>query len=266
MAVPAHRWDPAGEITEKRRVALEDRGGWLPDAKRLVLHRLPDGELAIALLDIPIAEVAPEVPQVAIPQRVARYHPVVRWIRDRPERHEVSRAQLPRALRLLQGPIAEAEGRGYAVELVGGPGGQRDGRGAGWSGPRHGHFTIRVRGTATAIRVVEEGLSSRAHWQQHNTRRDYFPNGQSRVVTAPISEYEAKASGRLRLEVPSSYGSAEASWADRKAASLEDKLGEVLLYAGIEHGWPMSASAPPSFRPSSAGACGKRRCTAPARA
>jgi hypothetical protein len=228
LRVPAHRFDPAGEISGQRRVALADRGGWLAEGKRLTLRRLTGDEMEIELLDAPAVEVAPEVRRVTVPGRVARYHPVVRWIRDRPERQEVSRAQLPRALRLLQGLVAEAERRGYGVEVVGG---SSDERGGGWSGPRRGHLTITVRGTATAIRVLEEGLPSRAYWQQHNTRWDYSPGGRSRSVTAPISEYEAKATGRLRLEVPSSHGRADAYWADRKAAPLDGKLGEVLAYA-----------------------------------
>jgi hypothetical protein len=94
---------------------------------------------------------------------------------------------------------------------------------AGWSGPKDGHIVITADGCSTAIRLSEEGLPSRAHWEQRNSR---YVGG--RWLPPPMSEYEAKATGRLELALVSGFSSRSSSWADRKSWSLDEKLPEVL--------------------------------------
>jgi hypothetical protein len=163
---------------------------------------------------------------VLVPAKVSRYHPVVKEFRERSERHEVSRAALPRVLRILQGLTVEAERRGYEVALAQPTGDPESRRGA-WSGGRHGHILITVRGHAAALRVSEEGLQSRTYWEDKN--RTYSrTHGEYR--SPPLSEYEANGTGRIGIEPATGYGMSRSSlkWADRRSGTLEEKLPLLL--------------------------------------
>ena len=168
---------------------------------------------------------------VPVPGRVGRYHPVVKQFKERAERHEISRAALPRVLRILQGLTVDAERRGHEVALAQPARDPKSRRGA-WSGGRHGHIVITIRGHATALRVSEEGLQSRTYWQDKN--RTYSrTHGEYR--SPPLSEYEANGTGRIGMEPASGYGMSRSSpkWADRRSGSLEEKL--PLLLRDLEH-------------------------------
>ncbi len=75
------------------------------------------------------------------------------------------------------------------------------------------------------------GLPSRAHWERQ--LRYSRPSWLGEPSRKPIGDYEAKASGRLRISFAESYGGGRA-WADRKSRALEDRLGEVLAEIEIE--------------------------------
>lgn len=209
----------AGGDNYWRRAQLAERHGKVPDGKRMVVSRVGD-EIEIKLLDSPA-----RLGEVSVPGRVSRYAPVVRRFRDAKTRHEVSRAEMPRMLRILQGLVVEAERRGFDVEIVEGEEPRRYGS-AGWSGGRDGHLRFSIRGHSESLRIREEGLPSRSYWIQQNSTYDYV-KGESRP--GPLSEYEEGATGRLEIEIVGYGGGGRASkWGDRRSWALEEKLPEIL--------------------------------------
>lgn len=184
-------------------------------------------ELQIDLVDVPEGTQTEEPDPVPLPAKVSRYHPVVKAFKERSERHEISRAALPRVLRIVQGLAVEAERRGYEVALAQAtenPQSRRDR----WSGGQHGHIVITIRGHAIALRVSEEGLQSRTYWEDRNCR---WSRAHGEYRSPPLSEYEARATGRIGVEIVSGYGMSRGSptWADRRSGTLEEKL-PVLLH------------------------------------
>ena len=158
---------------------------------------------------------------------MTRYHAIVRQLKDGGERHEVSRAALPRALRVVHALAAEAERRGYEVKL---PSDVRDSYGReSWSGRKDGHLVITANGYTASIRVSEEGLPSRSYWDRQNW--SYSNGGPStRRSASARKEYESGATGRLCLELLGGGGQSvrPSKWADRRSWMLEDKLPDLL--------------------------------------
>ena len=166
-----------------------------------------------------------DAPPVPIPTKVARYHPVVRQFRERSERHEVSRAALPRVLRILQGLIAEAEQRGYNAQLASAPDRGRYGYRSEWQGAHYGHVVIGIADYSAAVRITEEGLQSRTYWRQRNW--NYFRDT-NKWDSQVLGAYEANATGRLQMQLVTGYSRRSAMWADRKSTKLEEELPELL--------------------------------------
>ena len=191
----------------------------MPPGKALIVSNAGD-RLQIDLVDA-FGGHASELRPVQVPQRVGKYHPLVRQFRARSAQHEVSRAALPRVLRILHALVEEAENRGYKVAPVE----DRDARQGqdAWNGPKNGHLLITVDGETEAIRVHEEGLPSRANWEQKHWRWDTRS-------PPPLTEYEAEATGRVELSIVSGWArpGRPTSWADRQAWRLDDKLPELL--------------------------------------
>lgn len=142
--------------------------------------------------------------------RRERVHPVVRDFRERIERHEVSRDQLPRATSLVAAIVREAERRGWNVESAReseNEFGLRD-----WSSAKDGHLSVDVGDQRFWIRVQEEGVRTRGALEDGDE----------------IS-YDLDANGRLKLEVRWGewFTRQQTRWADREDSRLEQRLDEV---------------------------------------
>lgn len=101
IAVEAVGSDSAG-FESRARLAQEQ--GEVPDGKWLICVRTGDGK-ELRLIDRtqkPSPDLGQLVP-IEIPERVGRYHPKVRRLRDDKARHEVSRAQVPRMVKIAIG-------------------------------------------------------------------------------------------------------------------------------------------------------------------
>lgn len=193
--------------------------GKVPAGKRITTKALSWPDMEIRLEEgIPGTDV-PRTP-VPVPQRVARYHPVVVQFRDRSKRHEVSKEHLPRMLRILQGLVVEAERRGHTVTI---PAESVDTyRREQWTGSRDGHIAIAVNGYPQRLRVMEVGMPSRAQWE----RTHYLSRESYSAVTA---------TSKLRIEV-AGYGGREGRvyrWTDGSKAGLEERLPDVLAEVEI---------------------------------
>jgi hypothetical protein len=223
LRVPHRRG--VGEPDYEHRVISARRFGKVPPGKRLRTDYVR-GELEIRLEDSPPGTEIDARP-VPVPSRLSRLHPVARQFRDRTEYHEVSRKQLGRCTRIIDGLATEVDRRGYRMSnetktLEG----YRDER---WSASRDGHLVVTIRGHDYDLRVWEEKVSLRGDWERERQRRaehrfDYF------YSHTPLKPFDKDATGRLTITLDSGYSreGRPASWADRKSWRLEEKLGELL--------------------------------------
>lgn len=201
-----------------RRAVRQDR---VPAGLRLRVGREGD-DVVIELVD---DAVDPAPPLVEVPATVGRLHPAVRDLRDRPERHDVSRAHLDRLLRVAHALAVEAERRGHEVSASQPKPDPRGYRSPVWRSTQDGHLTFTVRGCSTSIRLSEQGLANRAwFWDK---QRGW---GQPKKSEAQIcDEWEAKSTGRLSIEIASWGGHGRRSkWSDRAGSLVDDLLGDVL--------------------------------------
>jgi hypothetical protein len=171
-----------------QRAALAERYGKVPDGKRLTVTPASATEVQIELADTVEGELPP-LGTVPAPDRVARYHRVAKQYKAQTERHEVSRVSLPWALRVIHALAAEAERRGYKIALAHAKS-EGHGRPA-RCGSKQGHIVITVDEYAAAIRISEEGLQGRAHWERQNRSWSYRGPGESSWTLPPRTEYEA---------------------------------------------------------------------------
>jgi hypothetical protein len=217
-----HYYSQPGQVDYAYRAELAQRYGKVPEGKQLTITHPSDDEVQIDLVD-GLEEPVVALEPVVVPDRVAKYHPVVRQFKEKSDRHEVSRAVLPRVVRILHGLLTEAERRGYAVEITpsGDDAAHRFAHRKQWVGSQNGHFVIKARDYSGTFRVREEGVPSRRWWEDKNRQ---YVNGEWRPPS--LAEYEADATGRLRIELVHGWG--RTKWADRSSSTLEEKLPDLL--------------------------------------
>jgi hypothetical protein len=212
-----------GQPDYERRVASAERRGAVPIGKRLMITRGRD-ELRIDLCDLPDGTPTQLFP-VPIPERVGRYHPIVTEFRDRHDRHEITRAQLPRVCRLLHGFVVEAERRGFSVNAPTTPT-ARDQRSAEWSGDSDGHLQVVVEGVPVILRVREDGIRSRSIYPRYDYRSE---DREVRARRSMAHEQGAKGTVRISILAPRTAGYRPSSWSDGKSQSLEACLPALLM-------------------------------------
>ncbi|MFB9415525.1 hypothetical protein [Dactylosporangium matsuzakiense] len=218
MQRPRYGGNTPTSVDYEQLIHSANRFRKVPPGLRLSTTVLPGHELEIRLeAAIPGTQV--ELRPVPVAEHVTRYHPVVAQFRDTTDRHEVSRQHLPRALRLLHALVTEAERRGHTVAAAPPPatshGYSR------WTGANNGHITISVDGHSTALRILEEGMPSRAHWDRTHYRGPAYSTN--------------SGTGRLRIECTAYTGreGRASRWSDGQRQRLADKLPAVLAEVEI---------------------------------
>jgi hypothetical protein len=150
-------------------------------------------------------------------------HATAREFRDQKDRHEVSRALLARATRVIHAVATEARLRGWEVPGPSDGDGARSGAG----------LTMTASGHTVGLRLFEQGVHHRGMWEEE-VRRYRNVSSQSIFYTnraLPRGPYDAGATGQLRLELLTS-GSMTISerqwrWGDRASWTLEARLPHV---------------------------------------
>ncbi len=138
---------------------------------------------------------------IILSEKVGRYHAAARGFRERKERHEVSRALLPRATRIIHSIAVEADRRGWSARASSE---SKNGYGrTDWTGTKDGHLEITAEGQRFWLRLQEEGVHTRGPWEEEVHRfRNVSPGWSSyRERTLPRGCYDADATGQLRLEL-----------------------------------------------------------------
>jgi hypothetical protein len=195
-----------------RRAHAAERRGKVPPGKLLIVRADRD-EVELRLVDTDIADqpADEELRPVSVPERVGRYHPAVRRFREQRDDHEVSRKQLQRASLLLQAVAAEAQRRGWEVE------------------PADGGIALGVHELTYALRLREEGVQARGHWEEqvHRYRRIRGDESWWGDRTLPRGPYDHDAMGKLSLVLASDgpqLSGRQRTWSDRQSWSLEERL------------------------------------------
>lgn len=221
--------DPGrGGVDWQQRVRQAIRHNKVPSGKRLLYESdWRAGTAEIRLIDAPEGT-TPVLLPVPVPEHVARYHAVVRQVRNDKSRLEVSDTVLPRASRILQGLVLEAERRGCKVAAPMGHKSRNSSK-LEWGSTIDGQLVITVGDYAQGLRIHEQGLRinsvyKRPPWDSSDPL-DYRRSGTWRQVRD-----DSNATGQLIVDlVPDRHGNGRtSSWADRKRWTLEDKLPEIL--------------------------------------
>lgn len=229
LRVPRKRWDEPDGVDYEHRARLAQRHGKVPAGKRLTISIVSRDEVELELVDDPgytggRAELVP----IIVPEKVPRYHEAARQFRDRTERHEVSRALLPRATRLVHAIAKEAERRGWSVHASSE---SKNGYGrSSWTGTKDGHIQMTADGCSFWLRIQEEGVRTRGPWEEEVRRYRNVSSSWSfyRDRELPTGPYDAGAEGRLKVELHSSRSrlssGRQSRWADRNSWTLEERL------------------------------------------
>jgi hypothetical protein len=229
LLVPRRNWYERGTVDYEKRARLAERYGKVPPGKRLAMTVISGDELQIELVDSPehLGGRA-ELVQITVPEKVGRYHAAARQFRDRSERHEVSRALLQRATRIVHAIALEGERRGWSAQASSD---SKNGYGrTDWTGTKDGHLQITAKHHRFWLRLQEEGAHTRGPWEEEVQRyRNVSPDWYSyRDRNLPSGPYDADATGRLTLELRAERDwistGRQSRWADRKSWTLEERL------------------------------------------
>lgn len=214
LRVPRRGWADPDRIDYEHRVQLAVRHRKVPAGKRLTISSVEDG-LEIRLLDAPDLAAASRLVPVVVPQRIARYHPAARAFRDHPEHHQVSRALLPRATRLVHAIASEAERRGWQADA-----------------PQGGAVQITARDHELSVLVEEEGVHARAAWEDEVKRYRHISDDDPWYRRPlPRGAYDTAATGRLRVALSFDqswiFRGRQSRWADRQSIAVEELLAHL---------------------------------------
>ncbi len=221
LRVPQRRWGGKG-VDYENRALIAERHRKVPPGNRLSVKAISDEELEIELVEAPGVGEA-EVVAIEVPERVKRYHPAARRFRDAKGQHEISKAQLPRALRILHAIASEAERREWSIEATD-P--SEEGRGAA--------LGIDLEGQLFTLAFMEKGVGNRAEWEaevaryRHNVREWPRFSGES-----PPRSYDLDATGELTIGLTSErswrFRARQSHWSDRSSWTLEERLPHLFV-------------------------------------
>jgi hypothetical protein len=233
LRAPRKNWYERGGVDYENRARLAEAYGKVPAGKRLTVSVISPKELEIELVDAPPGHLGgrPELVPIIVPEKVGRYHVAARQFRDRTERHEVSRALLPRATRIIHSIAVEAERRGWSARASSE---SKNGYGhTDWTGTKDGHLHITAERSEFWLRLQEEGVHTRGFWEEevYRYRNVSIDSSYYRNRALPRGSYDAGATGRLKLELHASgrwiYSGRQSRWADRQSWLLEERLAHL---------------------------------------
>jgi hypothetical protein len=217
-----HIADPEAGLRHRWRQGIYDAvaAELAPAGKRLRHRGRDQGDLVVWLEDAVLSAVpAPEYPEVVVPERVSKYHPILSATRAEVGTRRsgdvytyrwagcahvnVSAAAFGRAMRILQALIDEFIARGHQIGLH--------------KGYRcSGGLAVIIHGHPLELVVVEE------------TERDLSAAAGLEGVDSRSPQWPRKPSGRLQIR--DGHGAYDKTLAaDRKRWTLDQRLGRVVV-------------------------------------
>jgi hypothetical protein len=231
LRVPRRRAGDPAYIDYRRRAGFAKRFAKVPNGKWLEVIEIGE-ELEIRLVDALETTGRVELDDVVVPTGIEHCHPVAERFRDDQGRHEVSRGQLQRAVRIVHAIAKEAERRGWSVEYSGPPG-REDWRDSSVR-DSGGRLALEVEGAHRfRLRLRERGVQARGSWEEsvRVRRRPSLPARSMPREDAPSSPYDAEGTGVLALELEDErwFGlpGRQRRWGDRASWRLEERLSHL---------------------------------------
>src|ERR1035437_10205600 len=133
------------------RVGAAIRHGKVPEGKLLTMEHNTWKEWTIRLQDPP-AWMTTELEPIPVPGQLRNPHPVVKRLQGE-DSLQLTKAVQPRAFRLIQALLAEAERRRYGTRFS--RSGQQYGRNRGYSADE-GHFIVAIHGHEFGVRLSQQ--------------------------------------------------------------------------------------------------------------
>ncbi|WP_432003281.1 hypothetical protein [Streptomyces sioyaensis] len=203
----------AGAPNWTARIRSAQRCGRLPEGKELV-HRWRAGGYEITIQDTPAWKLAVLDP-IPVPERLHRPHTIVAALRDGEPALGLSKAVRPRALRLVQAIVTEAERRGHTAQLT-----------------RGGHRSRRAD-DAGLFTVTAHGQPCGFSFGQEKDRTEHAPTAKEladaeRYSWVKIPPYDYVPSDRLTITLNGGITHRQTMWKDAADRPLEDQLPEIL--------------------------------------
>ena len=209
LRVPSRGWGSAAGVDYEQRARMAQLHGKVPAGQRLTTRYL-GAELELRLeAAIPGTDVA--LRPVPVPKRLTRLHPVAQAFREDVAKHFVSRAQLPRCVRIVHALSIEAEHRGFAVTSVQTELAERGDRR--WRSD-DGHLIVTIRGHRYRLKVSEEKVSNRGTFDAETAYRRSVRVPQY-LKARERTRYDEAGTGRLQISCDGygRRGGRPATWA-----------------------------------------------------
>ncbi|MEY9850124.1 hypothetical protein ABH940_007242, partial [Streptacidiphilus sp. BW17] len=211
-----HRDGGPGTPNWPSRVNSAKRSGKLPAGKD-IKSGWAAGGYEIRLEDIPAWRLAVPDP-VPVPERLTRPHSVVATLRDGKRTLDLGKPVLPRALRLIQAIVAEAERRGHTIRVVN----QRTDRHGYEHAESEDHFIVTAQGHPCGVRITQ--LKERTdHVASAKELADAARNSWIR-----IPRFDYLLGNRLGIAVSGGFVHRQSQWSDTVTEPLEGKLPQIL--------------------------------------
>ena len=193
-----------------------------------MLEHVRGGEHEIRLEDMPEGFAGEPLP-VPVPARLQRPHAVAARYRDNTQNHQVSRAALPRSVRIVHALAVEAERRGNQASSPSSMAHKRTARDS--AKEVVAHLVLTVGGHAYSLGVAEEKVLLRGVWEERKRRADEYRRNYPLFGGERMKAYDADVTGRLTISLLAPgyrHEGRATTWSDRKSWRLEDKLSELL--------------------------------------
>ena len=166
----------------------------------------------------PVRVVEEQPKRVVVPERLVKPHPLVVELRDSKRGLGISKALVPRALRIVDALAVAFEREGWTVSS---PANSRDQWGHPWD--TRDLFVVDTGELREGIRLGEENDRT------PHTPTAYELKQKERWSYTRIPEWDHHPSGRIYLEIDTHYNGRRHRWSDRQRWGIEEKLDQLLV-------------------------------------
>ena len=208
------------------RVGAAIRHGKVPKGKLLTIEHSTWKHGIIRLQDPP-AWMTAVLDPIPVPGQLRNPHPVVKHLQAEDSLH-LTKAVQPRASRLIQALLAEAEGRGYRTRLS--RTGQQHDRNRGYAADE-AHFIVAVHGHQFGVRLSQQ-VDRIPHAATPAEKRRAAREAWFRIPT-----HDGHPSKRLAIHLTNGRQYRQSTWTDSDKHELEAWLPQILQEIELRAGF-----------------------------
>ena len=210
-----------GAANWSARITSASRSKHLPDGKYVSSGWCRDG-LEILLKDVPAWRTEVLDP-ITIPERLTNPHAIVAAFRDGKRELPLTKAVMPRALRLAQAMLVEAEHRGYKTKLA--------------AEPSRSHYRRRAD-IPDQFTIATQELTIGVAFVQQSDRVEHVATAREladakKYSWTKIPRYDYVPAPRLTIRLVGGQVHRCLEWSDSKTHALEHALPQILHEIGL---------------------------------